>query len=382
MGCRLFNQDAQTCRNQTREDSELELNTQANQAVFWTAADLHADQSWVYHLNDQHREELVHAVRNAHVEGKDLLDYCARDFSIDATRKFLQAPLSQVQNGPGIALVKGLPREGVTEKEFELITWAVGLHSGTPRPQGKATQYISAVRDVGMDYRTGTGRGYSSNADLDFHTDSSDVIFLTCYNKARSGGMSLITSSMSAFREMLRRHPDQAKYLFEPIAFSRQGEQAPGEGPFVLQPIFSECNGAWFGRWNWNRVRHGLQIDGAPKLSEAHINALHLFDEIVRSQELAYNMWLEPGDMQILNSHVTLHSRTEFEDFEDPASKRLLFRLWIAPPSSQELPACWEDLYGSCKAGAVRGGIKGFEYGARQQHFDERQASDAGMTLA
>ncbi len=365
-----------------QEDNQLELNSQTNQQFFWSAADLQSDQGWIYRLDDQHREELVRAVRQAYREGKDLLDYRAEDFAIDKTMNFLVQPLQQVQNGRGLALVKGLPRQGVSEKEFELITWAIGLHTGVPRPQGKATQYISAVRDAGMDYRTGTGRGYSSNADLDFHTDSSDIIFLTCFNKAKSGGMSLITSSMRAFREMLNKHPDQVKYLFEPIAFSRQGEQAPGESAFVLQPIFSEQGGMWFGRWNWNRVKHAMEIEGAPRLSEEHLNALHLFDAIVRSKEMAYEMWLEPGDMQILNSHVTLHSRTEFEDFEDPAQKRLLFRLWIAPPDSLQLPTCWEQLYGSCQAGAVRGGIKGLQYGARQRAFDERQAKSMEMETA
>jgi len=45
-----------------------------------------------------------------------------------------------------------------------------------------------------------------------------------------------------------------------------------------------------------------------------------------------YAMYLQPGDMQILNNHVTLHARTEFEDYDDPVRKRCLFRLWLAPP--------------------------------------------------
>src|SRR5262245_39299074 len=37
-------------------------------------------------------------------------------------------------------------------------------------------------------------------------------------------------------------------------------------------------------------------------------------------------MWLEPGDVQIINSHVTLHSRSDFTDHEEASKKRLLFR--------------------------------------------------------
>ena len=104
------------------------------------------------------------------------------------------------RRGRGVALVRGLPREGLDEKSFELLTWAIGLHAGVGRPQGKASHYMSAVRDAGTAYRTGTGRGYSSNAELDFHTDSADVVGLTCYNKAAAGGMSITTSSLGRLR--------------------------------------------------------------------------------------------------------------------------------------------------------------------------------------
>ena len=55
--------------------------------------------------------------------------------------------------------MKGLPREALGEAEFELLNWAIGLHAGVARPQGKASQYISAVRDAGTDYRSAGGRG-------------------------------------------------------------------------------------------------------------------------------------------------------------------------------------------------------------------------------
>lgn len=41
----------------------------------------------------------------------------------------------------------------------------------------------------------------------------------------------------------------------------------------------------------------------------------------MRRPDIAFEMWLEPGDLQIINSHVTLHSRTEFTDHDDPDQK-------------------------------------------------------------
>src|SRR5690606_18360256 len=210
-----------------------------------TAKSLSEDPSWISRLSSRASEELRDVVRKVYQPGKALLDYTRDDFPIPLTLAELEVALNEAKHGKGIALVKGLPREALSTSEFELMTWALGLHSGTPRPQGKKTQYISAVKNEGKDYRTNTGRGYSSNAELDYHTDSADMIFLSCYNKARSGGMSLISSSMQAFQVMQDQQPDLVRYLFEPIGFSRQGEAAPGEGPFVVQPVLSEIDGKW-----------------------------------------------------------------------------------------------------------------------------------------
>jgi len=349
------------------------------QSSNWQAETLKNDPTWIFLIDERGKRELVERITQAYDPAKNLFDYSLKELDLGSVWDVFASALKQVKEGRGVALVRGMPRAELTDKQFELLTWALGLNTGVPRPQGKNTQYISAVRNAGTEYRSGTGRGYSSNAELDFHTDSSDIVFLSCFNRAVSGGKTIISSSMAAHAVMAREYPDQLKWLYEPIAFSRQSEQAPGEGPYVMQPVFSEAQGKWFGRWNWNRVRSAQKIEGAPPLSAEHYAALEVFDEIVRSPALAYEMWLEPGDVQILNSHVTLHSRTEFVDHEDPALKRLLYRLWIAPPDAPQLPECWRDLYGSCETNHVRGGIRGHCHGELQAAFEARHAADLGM---
>ena len=83
------------------------------------------------------------------------------------------------------------------------------------RPQGLASQYISAVRDVGTNYRAANGRGYSSNAELDFHVDVADLTILTCYNKAKSGGQSMISSGVTAQNYLIEERPDLADWWIE-----------------------------------------------------------------------------------------------------------------------------------------------------------------------
>lgn len=118
-----------------------------------------------------------------------------------------------------------------------------------------------------------------------------------------------------------------------------------------------------------------------PALSPAQFDALDLLDDVLRRPSVMYSMYLQPGDMQILNNHVTLHSRTEFEDFEDPALKRCLFRLWLAPPDGVALPESWRPAYRAVEAGTVRGGIIGQAYDEARRAFEARQAADLGMRM-
>ena len=352
-----------------------------NRRAAWTVDDLRADPGWVFELDDRARRDLTASVRKAADPAKTLLDYRRDDFDLASAWPSIAASLREVRDGTGFAILRGMPRAGLTADEFELLTWAIGLHAGVARPQGKASPFMTAVRDAGTAYRTGKGRGYSSSADLDFHTDSADIVLLTCYNVARSGGMSMVSSSVTAHEVMLSERPDLAELLSQPHYFSRQQEQAPDEAAFYPNPIYDQRDGLLFSKWNRNRLRSAQAIEGVPELTARQNEALDLLDEILRRPAVMHSMYLRPGDMQILNNHVTLHSRTEFMDHEDPALRRCLFRLWLAPPDGVALPDSWLPSYRSVDAGTVRGGIVGQAYDQSRQAFERRQAADLGMRV-
>jgi alpha-ketoglutarate-dependent taurine dioxygenase len=353
----------------------------ANKRAAWTVDDLQADTGWIFELDDRARRDLIGAVRRGADPGKTLFDHRRDDFDLGSASPTIAAALREIRDGTGFAILRGMPRDGLTQAEFELLTWAIGLHTGVARPQGNASQFLSAVRDAGTVYRTGKGRGYSSNADLDFHTDSADIVLLTCYNVARSGGMSMVSSSVTAHDILAAERPDLADLLHQPHYFSRQQEQAPDEAPFYPNPIYDQHDGLLFSKWNRNRLRSAQAIEGVPALSPRQHEALDLLDEILRRPTVMHAMYLQPGDMQILNNHVTLHSRTEFEDHDDPALKRCLFRLWLAPPDGVALPESWLPAYRAVKPGSVRGGIVGQGYDEVRRTFETGQAADLGMTL-
>jgi hypothetical protein len=86
-----------------------------------------------------------------------------------------------------------------------------------------------------------------------------------------------------------------------------------------------------------------------PRRTQALNDALDLFEQL--SQELAYGMEFRRGDMQLLHNHVTVHSRTNFEDYPEPERKRNLLRLWLATPGGRPLPSVYADRYGELKEG-------------------------------
>lgn len=351
----------------------------ADTRAAWTVDDLRRDPAWICELDDRARRDMLSTVRKALDPDKTLYDYRRDDFDLGSAWPVIERALKEIKTGTGFALLRGMPRADTTVEEFELLTWAIGLHTGVARPQGKATQYLSAVRDTGTTYRAAGGRGYSSSSELDFHTDGADIVLLTCYNVAKSGGQSMVTSSVTAHNVMVSECPALAELLHLPYGFSRQQEQARDEGPFYLNPIYDVADGLLCSKWNRNRLRSAQKIDGVPPLTADQWRATDVLDEVLRRPSLMYTMNLRPGDMQILNNHVTLHSRTEFEDHDDPALKRTLFRLWLAPPDSPRLPDSWRPAYRSVEPGTIRGGIMGLAYDDVRRAYEARAAADLGM---
>ena len=346
----------------------------------WKVSNLNQDTSWQFLLDKEAQAYLRNMIKLIFDKDRPIFDYHANEFDLGPALVPIMAAVEMAHHNLGIALLSGLPHDDISENEFELLNWAIGLHIGVARPQGIASQYISQVRDVGTDYRAKTGRGYSSNAKLDFHTDGCDLVTLACYNKAKLGGTSMITSSVSAWQVLCTERPDMAEIAHHSnFYFSRQNEQAEDEGPYYHQPLFDFEDGRIFAKWNRNRLRTAQLIEGVPKLTPEQIEVTDLIDKILSRPEIMLKMYLEPGDFQILNNHVMLHSRTNYVDHTAFEDKRLLSRLWLAPPDSVQLPDSWGAYFRSTESGTVRGGIRGQQYNRCCLDFEQRQAMHMGM---
>jgi hypothetical protein len=94
-----------------------------------------------------------------------------------------------------------------------------------------------------------------------------------------------------------------------------------------------------------------------PRLTAEQVELLDLIDEIAASDEFRLDMDFEVGDMQFVCNYSVLHSRTDYEDFDDPALKRHLLRLWLTMRDGRALsPAFTGDRFAHTSEGG-RGGI-------------------------
>ncbi|MCA7082334.1 TauD/TfdA family dioxygenase [Cupriavidus sp. DB3] len=347
----------------------------------WTARQASEDRSWVLRLNAAQVQGMREALAHAKAVNKPLLEMEQADFPLnDAARDVLRQAIDTTQGRWGMCLLKGFPVDEWTEQEARLAYWGMSLHMGVARTQNRASEIMNDVRNEGGEYKVKGGRGYNTNAGLDFHQDSCDVVGLLCRRTAKAGGTSKVISSIALYDEVQRRRPDLIPVLKGTFFHSYQGTQDPSQPPYYRCPIFGSHPEYFAARTNRkNTVAAQRDFPELPRLSPQQIAALDLLDELMPSELLCYTMELEQGDMQLLNNYVTLHSRTPFEDHDEPDRKRHLFRLWLAVPGSQPLPDDWKEYYGDVRAGSVRGGVRGSAITQAFLDYEKRQAAALNM---
>lgn len=347
----------------------------------WTARQASEDRSWVLRLNEAQVQGMREALAHAKAVNKPLLEMEQADFPLnDAARDVLRQAIDTTQGRWGMCLLKGFPVDEWTEQEARLAYWGMSLHMGVARTQNRASEIMNDVRNEGGEYKIKGGRGYNTNAGLDFHQDSCDVVGLLCRRTAKAGGTSKVISSIALYEEVQRRRPDLIPVLKGTFFHSYQGTQDPSQPPYYRCPIFGSHPEYFAARTNRkNTAAAQRDFPEVPRLTAQQIEALDLLDELMPSELLCYTMELEQGDMQLLNNYVTLHSRTPFEDHDEPDRKRHLFRLWLAVPGSQPLPDDWKEYYGDVRAGSVRGGVRGSAITQAFLDYERRQAAALNM---
>lgn len=285
---------------------------------------------WQHTFTDSEVAEIEGDVAAARDRGVPMQEVTAAHVPLAELSTRLTEWRKELAGGRGFILLRGLPVRRWGEEFSAYAYWCLGHHLGQPGAQNPQNELLGHVTDYGEEAANPAVRRYRTSGDIAFHCDLADVVGLLCLHGARSGGQSLIASSVAIFDEIMRRRPDLIPRLFEPFKLDRRGEQRAGDTPWIeVQPCcFADGKLSTF--YHSDYFRSVTRHRDVPPFTEAERDILDLYDGLATSPEFHLAMWLKPGDIQFISNHTVVHARTEYEDGDSRDEKRHLLRLWIS----------------------------------------------------
>ncbi|MFF2432722.1 TauD/TfdA family dioxygenase [Streptomyces sp. NPDC058107] len=303
----------------------------------WSGAEVVDSDDWRVELSAVHQAELLAAVSAVESAGLGLADFSREDFRLPTLGPLLHRLVDELMDGRGFVLLQDTPVDGLSERQCEILALGVGRHVGRTVPQG-AGKHLQHVRDLGVAPSDSTSYSYQHSGRLGYHADPNDVVALLCIRPAKSGGLSCIVSSVAVHNEVVRTRPDLAEVLYRPWWRDRRS----GDGPdsFYESPVYTvDSAGALSTSYGPDYMRSALRGAHVPPFTPAQLEAMELLDRLNNDRRFMLAMDLRAGDIQFLNNHVTLHSRTEYVDHPEPERRRDLVRLWLNTEQEWHAPS-------------------------------------------
>ncbi len=328
----------------------------------WRPQDLASDGSWIHRLNSAELAEISDAVETAREKGFAAGEFGQEDFPLPTLSRRLERIVNELEHGRGCALIKGLDVQRYPMADLKRLYWGLGVHLGIPISQNAKGDLIGHVTDSGREYDSKNVRGYTTHDAIRPHCDSSDIVALLCVHHAKSGGESIISSSITIFNEILNSRPEFLDDLSEGFHFDLRGEGATGDADEVTRhkvPVFCYHDGRLSARFNRKTIEDGQRKAGSPLTGEA-LEAVRYVGDLALREDIRFDMRFERGDIQILNNHTILHARNDFEDFPEPERKRNLLRLWLNLREGRKLPPEFAERLNTGPRGGVA--VKGRDY--------------------
>ena len=303
----------------------------------WSADELNARKDWIIRISGDGLAEIDRALAGVKARGLALRDITARDFPLPSLAGDLFRVKQLLADGPGVAVVRGVPVDRYGRADIELVLWGLGAHVGQAVVQSYRGDVIGEVMD--MSHTGDTRRAYRSPDGLDLHIDSVDVAALLCLRQAKRGGTSLVASSFAIHNAILAERPDLMPLLYRGYHCRHSEAEDSGEDPVTPHrvPVFAPLGDRLVCNFHARPMARALahdRLENDPRAGEA----LEVFRAISERDALVHRTALEPGDLQFLNNRTVLHGRTEFEDYPELDRKRLMLRLWLAMPDWIALP--------------------------------------------
>lgn len=321
----------------------------------WKSVDFENNESWIHRFTDEDLVEIEAALNGVRERGLVVPDFGREEFPLPKLEAKINTVLEEVEDGRGFALFRGLPVEKYDLDTLRIIYWGIGAYFGNPISQNSKGQILADVVDLGNDYSDINVRGYKTSAELTPHVDSSDLVALLCVNTARSGGESMLSSSMSVYNEILANHREFLPVLYRGFKRDLRGEGVTAELDeltFHEIPIFSYFAGKLSCNMNEKIIRSAHTKMNQP-LTPLEEGALKCVMTLARRPDICFRMFLQKGDIQLVNNYTVLHSRAEYTDHAEPERKRRLMRFWVNSRNGRELEPNFANKYNT----GPRGGI-------------------------
>ena len=296
----------------------------------WLGSELVSQDSWRYSLSEKSVEIFQSALAQTKALGKRFPDMDKSDFPLGELKGEFDQLADELESGRGFVVIKGFPVHEWTSDDLDIINYGFGLYLGEPVYQNLKGDLLGKVMNVG-DLSNKETRVYETNAYLPYHTDLSDVFGLMCIRKARSGGMTSLVSTSAVYNEILEHYPEYLGIFYRPMCYAHLGKDNTSKAP-----IFSYFDGKLSCRYLRQYIELGHELQNQT-LSRIEIEALDIFDNVIHDPKVRLDMMLEPGDMLLANNYSVMHSRTGFEDFDEPERRRKLIRLWVKMPNARAL---------------------------------------------
>ena len=295
----------------------------------WTTETLGPVENFAYVLTDGDRREIIAAASDYNRSDARREDLTRAAFPLPALGATLADVRRELQDGRGIVMLRNFPIDALDLEGIATGYLGIGCHLGDAMVQNGRGHILGHVQDLGEDYN-GKGRSYNTSAEIAFHSDACDYVGLLCLQAAKQGGESRVASSVTLYNRILATRPDLAEVLTRDFHRSHNGEMSEGELPYWKQPMFCFAEGYFSAIGAGSTIEKALRLPGVPPLTPEQREAVACYRKLV--SELASDMEFRPGDIQLLNNYVTLHSRRHFEDWPQAGRRRHLLRLWLRDP--------------------------------------------------
>lgn len=321
----------------------------------WTGPAMARRSDWIHEFSDEEIADIDAAVSRLDATGTDIRRITRSMFPLPRLQGVLQAVKQEVLRGRGFHLFRGVPVQRYTARQSAIAYWGLGQHFGEALSQNGKGHLLGHVANLGLDYADPEVRGYQTSARLPYHSDLADVVALLCLRTPKAGGLSSIVSSTTLWNELVRRRPDHARTLLEPFHYTRWGEIPAGKTAYESIPVFAAWRGEIFANYVRSAIVKAQKLPGVPQLTQRQVQALDFLDSLCADPALHLDMDFRPGDVQLLSNHFVLHSRTAYEDWEQPGQRRHLLRLWLACPGAPDLPPFMYERFGVTASGRPDG---------------------------